>query len=77
MDEGTSTAPSRREIGQRLVAEHRARIDRQRRFVEDLAASQHCDNVIQQAAESLRQMTSNLNVMLQTVSADTATGPKV
>jgi len=79
MAEGSFTARSRLEMGRRLVAELRARVERQRRFIEDLAASQHCDHVIQDAAESLRQMTANLHVMLESmrrmtevVSADVA-----
>lgn len=61
------TGQSRLEMGQRLIAEHRVRINRQQQFLEDLAISRHCDNVIRDAAESLRQMTANLNVMSEKI----------
>ena len=61
------TGQSRLQMGRRLIAEHRARIDRQRLFLEDLATSRHCDNVLREPAEALRQMTANLEAMIERV----------
>jgi hypothetical protein len=55
---------SRLEMGRRLIAEQRKRIERQRRLVSDLEARGRHDRVLREASVHLRQMIRNLDLML-------------
>jgi hypothetical protein len=54
----------RLEMGRRLIAEQRKRIERQRRLVSDLEARGRHDRVLRDASVHLRQMIRNLDLML-------------
>ena len=60
-----SNLECRLERGRKLVAEQRRRVERQCQFVSDLEASGHCENVLRDARELLRQMMANLEMMLR------------
>jgi hypothetical protein len=53
------------ETGRKVIAEQRCRVERQRQFVSDLEATEHCEHVLRDARELLRQMLHNLHLMLE------------